>query len=79
MAEAPKPRPVVHYGKVSVTVSGGWGNLEIDGQAKGTTPFTGTLAVGTHRIRVYRDDLDYDLTQTVTIKRDTTLPVSFSP
>ena len=39
-------------------------------------PFTGTLAVGKHRIRVYRDDLGYDLTQTVTIKRDTTLPVS---
>ena len=76
---SPPPRPVVHYGKVSVTVSGGWGNLEIDGQAKGTTPFTGTLAVGKHRIRVYRDDLGYDLTQTVTIKRDTTLPVSFSP
>ena len=75
----PKPRPVVAYGKVSVTVSGGWGNLEIDGQDKGTTPFTGTLTVGEHRIRVYREDLGYDLTQTVTIKRDTTLPVSFSP
>ena len=75
----PAPAPVVRYGKVSVTVSGGWGNLEIDGQSRGTTPFTGTLPTGTHRIRVYREDLGYDLAQTVTIKRDTTLPVSFSP
>ena len=70
---------MIRYGEVSVTVSGGWGNLEIDGNPVGTTPYTGRLTTGSHQIRVYNDAAGYDLSQTITVKEGELVRVPFAP
>jgi hypothetical protein len=74
------PRPAApSFGKLSVNVRGTWGNLVIDGTPKGTTPFTGKLKAGPHKVRVYNEAAGFDLTQKVVVKRGETEVLAFTP
>jgi serine/threonine protein kinase len=78
LSNTPQPAAAT-FGKLSVNVRGTWGNLVIDGTPKGTTPFTGTLKTGPHKVRVFNEAAGFDLTQRVVVKRGETEVLAFTP
>jgi len=75
------PQPAVPQpaapGVVSVGLSGGWGDILVDGQPRGQTPARLTLPAGRHRIAVRPFGEGAPLSRSVEVPAGGSVSVSF--